>query len=268
MDLESKGRADLAAYFINRYFEKTDDYDSMQLFNVYFVYRCLVRAKVAALRAAGRKSDDNRQADIAEAKRYCEMAVQQAKVKCPRLVVMHGLSGSGKTWLSERLMAALPAVRIRSDLLRRRLFGLSETAQSGSAVAAGIYATDADADVYTAMRNRAAIILRAEHDVILDATFLHHDDRDRARCLAADCDATFLIVRATANAAELRRRITTRARNRSDPSEANLAVLEYQEKNVEALTDAELACSISVDSSDADASDSLLVSIRRLSERS
>lgn len=253
MDLESRGRDDLAAHFINRYFEQTDDYASMRLFDLYFVYRCLVRAKVDAIRAGERDDEGAMRADLAEATRYCDMAAHQTAARRPLLIVMHGLSGSGKTWISERLMADLPAIRVRSDLLRKRLFGLGETDKSGSPVAAGIYIAGADDDVYAGLCSRAGPALREGHNAILDATFLRRGQRDRARELARDCGAGLVIVNATAPAEELRRRIRARESQGSDASEANLAVLEHQLRSVEAMTAAEELRSIAIDSRDADA---------------
>jgi predicted kinase len=120
---------------------------------------------------------------------------------------MHGVSGSGKTWISERLMAALPAIRVRSDLLRKRLFGLAESQQSGSAVGEGIYLSSADDDVYAGMRRRAEPVLGERHIVILDATFLHHEQRAKAIQLAHEFGARLVFVKATAPQDELRRRI-------------------------------------------------------------
>jgi aminoglycoside phosphotransferase family enzyme/predicted kinase len=263
MDIASKGRNTLAAYFINRYLERTDDYDSMRVFNAYFVYRCLVRAKVAAIRSLERQSDEAEAEDIFEAERYCDMAASQIASKRPQLIMMHGLSGSGKTWLSDQLMAALPAIRIRSDLVRKRLFGLAETARTLSAVADGIYSTAADSAVYAAMHLRASAVLRTGHDVILDATYLQLKQRDTARSLADENAASFSIVRATAPVEELQRRIRARQQLGSDASEAGLAVLQHQLANIDTLTDTELAAAISVDSRDAETALELPLHIRR-----
>jgi hypothetical protein len=257
MDLESRGRDDLAAHFINRYFEQTDDYASMRLFDLYFVYRCLVRAKVDAIRAGERDDEDAMRADLAEATRYCDMAARKTAARRPLLIVMHGLSGSGKTWISERLMADLPAIRIRSDLLRKRLFGLGETAKSGSGVAEGIYIASADEDVYAGLRSRAEPALREGHNVILDAAFLHRGQRECARDLAQKCGAGLAIVRATAPAEELQRRIRARGGRGADASEANVAVLDHQLRSVEAMTAAEKSRTVTIDSRDANALASL-----------
>ncbi|MCI0517021.1 MAG: ATP-binding protein, partial [Woeseiaceae bacterium] len=229
------------------------DYGSMRVADLYFVYRCLVRAKVAAIRAGERDSSVAAREDLDAALRYCEMATERTKVRRPILLATHGLSGSGKTWLSERLLADLPAVRIRSDRVRKNLAGLGETAHSGSPVGQGIYTEIADVAVYAQMRVRAVPVLQAAHNAILDATFLRHEQRQLARKLAADCGATFLMVKATAPAAELEQRIRARAHSGNDASEADLAVLRHQTGLIEPLSDEEIQTTITVDTGDTDA---------------
>lgn len=268
MDLESKQRDDLAAHFVNRYFEKSDDYASMRLFDLYFVYRCLVRAKVAAIRATERNAADAAQHDVAEATRYVAMASRQARQRRPILMVMHGLSGSGKTWISERLMAQLPAIRIRSDLLRKRLFGYAETDRSGSEIAQGIYTEASDADVYAGMRERAEVVLCSGHNVILDATFLQRRFRDDALALARQCDAAHIIVCATLPDEELQRRLLAREQSGVDASEAGLDVLEHQLLSQEPLNATEHDFSMSIDSRDANAVSEMSRRIRQMAKHS
>ncbi|MDH4048216.1 MAG: AAA family ATPase [Gammaproteobacteria bacterium] len=267
MDLESRGRDDLAAHFINRYLEKSNDYKGIQLFDLYFVYRCLVRAKVAAIRAGERDDDESGQRDLADVRRYCEMAARQTSRPRPVLVLMHGLSGSGKTWISERLMAGLPAIRIRSDLQRKSLFGMHELEKSGSPVAQGIYAPEADVAVYRRMSELAETVLCSGHNVILDATYLHLADRENAIEIARASGVSAVIVQTRAPDDELRRRIASRARRGSDASEADLAVLEHQLQSLQPLTDEERRHSITLDTRDAYAVERLSHSVRRLAQR-
>lgn len=264
MDLESKGRPDLAAHFNNRYLELSDDYGSMLVADLYFVYRCLVRAKVAVIRAGERESAAAGNADLAEATRYCRMAAERTKLRQPILLAMHGLSGSGKTWLSEKLLAQLPAVRLRSDRLRKRLAGLGETAHSGSAVGQGIYTASAGDAVYGQMRLRAQPVLEAAHNVILDATFLRREQRRLAQELAADCGAAFLLVHTTAPVADLEQRIRDRADRDADASEADLGVLHHQLGLLEPLSGDEVETAITIDTGDADAVSNLARRIRDL----
>ncbi len=236
MDLVAKGRHDLAAHFLNRYLEASGDYAGIPLLNLFFVYRCLVRAKVAAIRSAERDAAEDTATDLDEAKSYCEMAVRQSRDRAPMLVVMHGLSGSGKTWVSSELMAALPAIRVRSDVERRRLFGLDEIAPSGSDVGGGIYAPEASERVYARLFASAAAVLVAGHHVILDAAFLDEASRAGARRVAMEAGAAPVIVDVTAPEALMRQRIADRSAARNDPSEADAAVLDYQHSTAQALT--------------------------------
>lgn len=228
MDLTEKGHPELAAHFLNRYLERSGDYEGVVLLDLYFVYRCLVRAKVAAIRSRERDDENERATDIADARDYSAMARRQATTGEPVLVIMHGLSGSGKTWLSERLMAALPAIRVRSDIERKRLFGLDETADSESGIGSGIYSPSASVETYERLFTLADRLLAAGHHVILDAAFLEKKQRVFAKSVASSLGVNSVLVCAEAPVDALRSRIERRARHRDEASEADLAVLEHQ----------------------------------------
>ena len=228
MDLTEKGHPELAAHFLNRYLERSGDYEGTVLLDLFFVYRCLVRAKVAAIRSRERESEAERSADIGDAHEYSAMARRQATKGKPVLVLMCGLSGSGKTWLSERLMASLPAIRIRSDIERKRLFGVEETAASGSGIGAGIYTPEASVRTYERLFALARDLLKARHHVVLDAAFLDKEQRDAASNVAADLGVDPVLVCAEAPVDVLRTRIGKRAASKNEASEADLAVLDHQ----------------------------------------
>lgn len=228
MDLVEKGRHDLSAHFLNRYLECSGDYDGVSLLDFYFVYRCLVRAKVAAIRSRERDSDPERDADIEEARQYIEFARRQATKRPHALIMMCGLSGSGKSWVSERLMAELPAIRVRSDIERKRLFGFTETAQSGSGIGTGIYSADANAATYERLFELASELLATGHHVILDAAFLKAEERTAARRVASKAGHASVLLNVSAPTDVLRERLRRRATAKNEVSEANLDVLEFQ----------------------------------------
>ena len=228
MDLTEKDHAELAAHFLNRYLERSGDYEGAVLLDLYFVYRCLVRAKVAAIRSRERESENERVADIAEARDYAALARRQATKGRPALAIMCGLSGSGKTWLSERLMAALPAIRIRSDIERKRLFGLDETADSESGIGTGIYSPAASAETYERLFTLADRLLAAGHHVVLDAAFLKKKQRVSAGSVASSLGVDSVLIYAQAAVDVLRSRIDERAQRKNEASEADLAVLKHQ----------------------------------------
>lgn len=228
MDLVDKGRHDLAAHFLNRYLECSGDYGGALLLDFYFIYRCLVRAKVAAIRSRERDSGAERSTDIRESREYCDIARRQATKGARALIVMSGLSGSGKSWVSEKLMAELPAIRLRSDIERKRLFGLGETEKSGSAVAAGIYSADANTATYSRLFDLAGELLEADHHVILDAAFLKTEEREAARQVASNAGCASVLLHIGAPAGVLRERLRERAMSKADASEADLDILEHQ----------------------------------------
>lgn len=263
MDLVARGRADLAYAFLNRYLEVSGDYEGMSLLPLYVVYRCLVRAKVAAIRRSERTSAESRSEDTATLDHYGELALAWTKPGRPVLVVMYGLSGSGKTWLSTRFVTAMPALRIRSDLERKRLFGLAEAAGSHSGIASGIYDSKAGQAVYDRMLDGARSMLAAGFDVILDAAFLNLEDRERASQLAMDCHADFVIVQAMASLPTLEQRLRSRAAAGKDASEADLEVLRHQFGTKEPLTAEEIPSAVTVNTdSEVDLS-SVVIAMRR-----
>jgi aminoglycoside phosphotransferase family enzyme/predicted kinase len=239
MDLVARGRNDLAYRFLNRYLECSGDYGGMSMHDLYLVYRCLVRAKVATIRADEEADASARDEDLAEARRYGDIARRYVAQRAPALVIMSGLSGSGKTFVADAIMAALPAVRVRSDIERKRLARLDETADSGSGVASGLYDPAASRRVYVRLRQLARGLLEAGQRVVLDAAFLSADERRAALQIAAKAGCPAIVVRVEAPRDVLETRLRERAAAGGDASEADLEVLEYQLRTEEPPGDAE-----------------------------
>ena len=248
MDLASRDEVGLAAHCLNRYLELTGDYEGMCVFNLYFTYRCLVRAKIDVIRSLERQQSDARHNDLEEAHRYCRIARRQSKPRTPVLVIMMGLSGSGKTWVSGQMMAALPAIRLRSDLERKRRFDLDESANSHSTIAEGIYSSDVSSALYSHLNTTAEMLLTAGHNVILDASFLHADPRRAARATAVRTQSAFVILEVVADDDVLRTRLLARQKQHEDASEADLSVLDFQLQDSEPLTDEERPLTIQCES--------------------
>lgn len=228
MDLVAKGHGELAAQFLNRYLERCGDYAGVAVLDLFFVYRSLVRAKVAALRSRECAPQAERQEHLAAADRYCRIALRKTCKAAPLLIVMHGLSGSGKTWVSGRLMALLPAIRVRSDVERKRLFGRAETARTEAPIEGGIYTPRSSQAVYEHICRTAQTVLATGHNVIVDATFLRREQRERALAVADGCGCRAVIVSVTAAPEVMRERILRREQGADEVSEASLQVLENQ----------------------------------------
>jgi predicted kinase len=228
---------------LNRYLEIGSDYAALGLLRYYMIHRALVRAKVRALAAGPPRSA----AASAAALAYAQLAQELCRPLRPTLVITHGFSGSGKTTWTSTLLAALPALRLRSDVFRKRQAGLDELSVSHSPVGGGLYSRSKNESVYDALAVTAGETLRAGYNVIVDATFLRRSDRARFAMLAADVEASFRILHLAADPDTLRARIARRSAQSRDPSEATLDVLDWQLSHADALDADELARTIRID---------------------
>ncbi|HET8697710.1 MAG TPA: AAA family ATPase, partial [Gammaproteobacteria bacterium] len=190
MDLLAHGRPDLAHAFLTRYLEHGGDYDGLAVLRFYLVYRALIRAKVRALKAAQRHAESGRDT-IAP---YLELASELCAPRSPLLVINHGLSGSGKTHVTGELVGRLPALRVRSDLERKRLLGLTAGTRTGSPVGSGSYDERSTARTYERLAQVADTALAHGFDLIVDAAFLRRAEREQFRGLAARAGARFAIL--------------------------------------------------------------------------
>lgn len=247
MDFTDRGRSDLAWRFLNRYLEATGDYAGIGVLRFYLVYRALVRAKVHLLRSRQLGIPDAEQDRLLEAFRgYLRLASSFAHDRKPALVITHGVSGSGKSTATEALAGLLGAVRARSDIERKRAYGVPSLARSGSGLASGIYAADATKLTYRRLDNIASRVLDAGFPVVVDAAFLRRADREAFRRIALAHHAPFLILGCDAPAALLRDRVARRQRSRVEASEASLTVLEHQLATRDRLTPEEMPDVVSI----------------------
>lgn len=263
MDLEDRGLNQLANITLNHYLEKTGDYAGLQLLCFYKVYRALVRAKINLFRLGQPGLDDeDKAAVIRQYRSYTDLAESYTDFKSPYLMITYGVSGSGKSTLTENVVRELGGIRIRSDVERKRLFGLDAQANSQSEISAGIYTPEATEHTYQKLTELADQVLRSCYPVTLDATNLKRAQRDRLRDVAESLGLPSLIIALKADEATLRRRITKRQQEGEKVAEADLAVLEQQLASREPLNDEELTCAVTVDT-DAPAASQTLVKLIR-----
>ena len=245
MDLRAHGRPDLAARFVDACLSHSGDYDGLRVLRYYEVYRALVRAKVSALRAAQPGVDAHcRSAMMQRCAALVDLAVTIAQPPARVLVLLHGVSGSGKTWGSQHMLEATGAVRIRSDVERKRMRSMAAGEPSGSDLDAGLYTQEITHATYARLEHLAQTILRAGYPVLVDATFLRAQQRDAFARIARDERAAFRIACFVADDDVLRERVRRRQAAGIDASEATLEVLERQLRTREPLSEAEAACTM------------------------
>ena len=257
MDLGERGRADFANRLINRYLETSGDYPGLRAQPFYLVYRALVRAKVASLRAAQEASEAAARHQLKIRAQYLAFAERAILPRSRQLLLMHGVSGSGKTWASQALVEHLGALRLRSDVERKRLCGLPALARSASAVDCGLYDEQMTRATYQRLAARASEVLAAGFSVLVDAACLRRWQREMFYDLAAQLAVPWRIISCRADDATLRSRLVAREQCGADASEADLAILDHQLLNNDPLSAAEQQLAIAFDS-DRDSLEQLL----------
>jgi hypothetical protein len=183
--------------------------------------RSAVRMMVAAQRAAQTAGPA---ADVAreQASRHLARAAGYLQPSPARLVVVAGLSGTGKSTLAAavapKLGRAPGAVHLRSDVERKRQFGRPETERLPEKA----YTPEVTAAVYRALCEQAAEVLAAGHSVVVDAVFARPGERslieDVAAVAGVRCEALWL----EAGADVMKARVSARTGDASDATSATV----------------------------------------------
>jgi aminoglycoside phosphotransferase family enzyme/predicted kinase len=238
VDLSARQRPLHANAFLNGYLARGGDYAACRVLDLYRAHRALIRAKVAVLSQTAASRIEN----------WLHAAEAALAPRRPQLILMSGLSGSGKTWLAHALVPLMDAVHLRSDVERRRLAGLPEAASSRSMPGAGLYTPDHNAAVYGRLEQCVTDVLAGGRSIIVDAAFLSRGDRARFADLATRFRLRVQVLRVGAPENVLRQRLAARAAAGSDASEADAAVLAWQMAHAEPLRPEEGFDCIDVDS--------------------
>ncbi len=250
MDLEDRGYGRLAHRLLNAYLEETGDIEGLAVLRYYQAYRAVVRGIVTTMQ---QPAEERANGTISQrARTYFELAARYSRSTRPALAITYGVSGTGKTTVTQKLLEEAGAIRLRSDIERRRdSDGVIAATVQNSEPAADRYTPAARQAVYDKLLQRASVVLAAGYSVIVDATFLRRSQRDAFRQLAERQTAPFLILEFDADPATLRQRIVDRQRAGADASEATVAVLEQQLSEREPLEKDEYQQVVTIRDSDA-----------------
>ena len=262
MDLEDRGLKCLARRFVSQYLELTGDYQGLELLNFYKAYRALVRAKVALFSMPADADGVQRATTLRTYRNYAKLAESYSAIPSRLLAITHGVSAVGKSHVSMRLVEALGAIRVRSDVERKRLFG-EQLAQAAGQLQGGIYAEDASAATYQRLHQLADVILRAGFPVVLDATYLKREQRQAAASVANQTGVPLLILDCHAPDAVIESWLAQRQAEQLDPSDATLEVVKAQQASRDPLDEQELRDSTRVDTQQGAAMDAVIEQIRQ-----
>jgi len=266
MDLQDRQQARLGQRCLNTYLERSGDYAGLGVLNFYLCYRALVRAKVDAIRSqqTGISQQEQLEAET-DFHTYLQLAQTYTKTLTPQLFITRGVSASGKSTLTRQLLEHLGAIRIRSDVERKRLFNIHADEDSHASIDQGIYSAQASQKTYSKLVELAGTVLDAGYPVIIDATCLKFEQRDPFHQLAIKKKLPCIILEFTASADTLRQRIRSRKPGVSD---ADIEVLEHQLKTWQPLEDHEQKLSVEINTDVPFEIDKLVDRIRRLTSKS
>ncbi|EXJ09305.1 MULTISPECIES: bifunctional aminoglycoside phosphotransferase/ATP-binding protein [Nitrincola] len=249
MDLEANHQPRWANRCLNLYLEKNGDYGGIRLLNLYKAYRSMVRAKVALL---------GEHPDTASFRHYLHLTERYCTPPPPALYLMHGVSGSGKSYLSKQLVEEIGAIRIRSDVERKRLH--HQLSLQGEEIE--LYSADMNTRTFHRLRDLAEQLLRSGQTVVVDATFIRRITRKSYIELAQRLKLPVRIISCTCKPHLVEARLVRRNEEGKDPSDADIHIMHQQVTTQQPLTEDEKRITLPVDTEDDEAIEQLLSQLR------
>ena len=215
MDLIHFDQAAAANEVFNRYLAGAGDesLDGLRLLPLFLSMRAAIRAHVLFMKSEQAGGSD---AVWQQARRYFDLAGRLIAPKPPLLVAIGGLSGTGKSVLARGLAGLIEpppgAVIIRSDVVRKHLFGARET----TALPEFAYRPETTKRVYEVLSSTAQRVLAQGCSVVLDAAYLLEAERMEIEGLAATHGSRFVGLFLKADLATRLARIEQRKGDASD----------------------------------------------------
>ena len=230
MDLDFNNNDVYSYRLLNKYLHHTGDYQSLAVLPYYLSYRAIVRAKINLLQK------DKGTEYYEQYRKYIDLALKYTTKPIPTLVITHGASGSGKTYISRLLSETYQLIHVSSDIERKRLANLHPYERANDT---NIYNKDFTVKTYDKLLQEAKFLLKTGYSVVVDATFLKKEYRDKFYELTQELGAKFGIASLENDPEILKSRITKRAQNPNNVSDATHDVLEKQLEAQDPLSELE-----------------------------
>ncbi|WP_319379684.1 AAA family ATPase [Thiomicrorhabdus sp.] len=227
IDLDFRKQRRLKNHLLSIYLNQTQDYAVFDLLKFYRVYRTLVRAKISGLRCAQLDEKDYRKKQMQQTTLdYIHQALDYSREDAqPKLILLQGVSGSGKSYLAAHLLDWFDAIILSSDRTRKRLYGIHATTRIQEADKQALYSEEMSRRTYETLLSNASTLLKQRQNVIVDATFLKREHRQVFYALQneIDCKPFTLSIQVSQTLAE--QSIRYRQQLNQDPSDADAEVM-------------------------------------------
>lgn len=239
MDMQAHSGWREALVLEDAYFAAHPDDEGRSLLPLYVAYRATVRAKVAAMTAAGDEVPEP-QRRAARSRVGSRLRLARGALAPPRqrtaLVLVTGLPGTGKSVLSGLLHERAGFEWVRSDVIRKQLAGLEPTEPGSHYEGGSIYTQEWTDRTYGECLARAERALRAGTRVVVDATFIDAERRHAFVVLARRLGVPIVTLLCELDPSTARERLEART---GDASDADVAVYERARERIDAMTPAD-----------------------------
>ncbi|MEO0852434.1 MAG: AAA family ATPase, partial [Cyanobacteria bacterium J06648_11] len=244
MDFAIRDRPNLAALFLNTYTEQTGDWEGIEILPLYVSRQSYVRAKVTSFMLGDPGVPDEAQKAASDtAAEYYRLAWECARSRRGQIILMSGLSGSGKSTVAGMLAREMGAIHIRSDAVRKHLaeIPLNARGDEEGATFSGIYTPEMTQKTYDRLIDLGVKLATRGEIVILDATFDRLAHRQTAFARARGANLPLHVISCEADIEVLKSRVQER---KGDIADATVKYLADQNRLFESLTEAESAIEI------------------------
>ncbi len=235
IDLDFKDQQQLKRIVLSHYLSRTHDYSALKLLTFYQVYRTLVRAKITALRAAQLPAESlDFKLMMQTTTDYIILAHHYSQRNSePKLILLQGVSGSGKSHLANALLEIVDAIVISSDRTRKQLYGIDPLDRVPASEIAQLYGASMSQKTYQTLLEQSQEILSQGMNVIVDATFLKQEHQQPFLNLAKSLNCPSFIIYIESSAEINEHAIKNRLQLNDNPSDANQQVMQQQLKVIQ-----------------------------------
>lgn len=239
MDMEFNGYWKQADTLLHTYVHSSGDHDLLSVVNLYKAYYALTRGKVFGIESTEQEfSPQERSQALDMAARFLDLAWSYAvKLQSPALIILCGLMGTGKSEVAGSLSRELGAEVLRSDVVRKTLYGIDPQQKQLNEYGQGLYSSEATHATYQALSDQAGQMLKQGRPVILDASFGRREYREQAFALARELNLRCILLECVCPDEILVQRLEKRLTEAADASDGRTSLLEAQKADFQPVTE-------------------------------